>query len=1262
MKRAWLLVFLLFPAVACPPWRGFAQKVNPHTQIGWPAVCSTPGMVYDSAANTCIDMMHIPPANVAWPAACNAPGMVYNIATNTCTNIQAIPPTNVTWPASCATGVYVPATNTCVPTGTAANPAPATSTLQMNAGGVFGPVNSSFVDSLGNVQLLAMATSLNTILYVKAPPFNAKCDGTTDDQAAIQAALDAALAQGTQVQFPKGTCLTSMIVWKGTPFFGSGIATTIIKGKPGQDVFQTPDGNTWTIPTGGTLVHDLKILVDTTVDASATAAGGNNSFPNRISGTNGGASNPITPAISPGPAPFGIYNGIDVGCAGTISAGSLNTITFSGTGAGNFCVNSLLGLDSKRIVGAPITINGVGAGGTALVTTITAVTGAKTLTFTTPATTPGTNLSGTFLAPLTPPWYIGNCGFAFPNSNGATPSPNLNGWMFQNVMILATGGPFQGNHSCGIFMQAPPYATKFQNVQVQGFYGGYVEAFPALNPASSTWAGDTSNYKNFDLQFNLIPMVIIGGGHRIFEGINIYGGVQYQTLGAMFINGGGSATITRYYNECGLSTGELARFSSGYGINITGGALDQCLPIHYVGWNASQSTVDAQVNNMHIFSGANLNTFKHSQLNPIYLVDNGLNNSVETNGTTNPTAVPRSFYANRPQEPVGKLDAGWLLSGNSTTPFTSGSDLMMTCADFNFATYLVGSSYQTSCISDPAGTEITDSYFQALQYTGGVSVVSGTGGTGMTPGTYPLAFSGGGGTGAAGTITVLTATSFNPPVLSAFGTGYTSAPTVTAATGGTPPTLTASIVYWVGGWNLGPTNQGTGPFGKLLIVGDRLPQARMNFVAIGRCPSGACTQLFTFRDVTQTNIGITSATLSFGTNWTVQTAPIDFSVSPVVAGDQISITAAAPVPWISGSEMDTAVWAFQPTNADTITQVFAGNSVARAATAMGSPVVIGARNITFNAGSLAVDSTAPGGYAWVLPQTGGASATIFGVGTWNGGLPSTFPTSYGLLQWSMNAPSIWTDTLNGALTNVATSCTITGSPSGSMVANGYFLIDSEILGYGTIPGSSTFTCTRGNFGTIAASHSNGAAVSSAAVAQLITKCGPGGPDVSAGRVLVPILPSWQQYRQAFDGPGCSGLTPGFNVAATTGSPTGQTFKVGSITISSLQGVLPQPTAANQVVTSGAALTGGSWYAFNSLTTMPPVRAGAWSVSASVSAPVTFSPVMLATPTSCAVTPSASPSTTGSPYATSLSTTGFTVNLPTSGTLAGTYLCAITNTY
>ena len=74
----------------------------------------------------------------------------------------------------------------------------------------------------------------------------------------------------------------------------------------------------------------------------------------------------------------------------------------------------------------------------------------------------------------------------------------------------------------------------------------------------------------------------------------------------------------------------------------------------------------------------------------------------------------------------------------------------------------------------------------------------------------------------------------------------------------------------------------------------------------------------------------------------------------------------------------------------------------------------------------------------------------------------------------------------------------------------------------------------------------------------------------------------------------------------------------------------------------------------------PIRAGSWSISASTTTTVTFSPAMTTTPSSCQVTPSASSATTGQPFATTLSTTGFTVNVPTSGTINGTYLCVVNN--
>lgn len=75
----------------------------------------------------------------------------------------------------------------------------------------------------------------------------------------------------------------------------------------------------------------------------------------------------------------------------------------------------------------------------------------------------------------------------------------------------------------------------------------------------------------------------------------------------------------------------------------------------------------------------------------------------------------------------------------------------------------------------------------------GVTVVQNAAGSGMTVGTtVPIVFSGGTGSGAAGTVTVLTATTVSITVTNP-GT-YTAAPTASVSgTGGTPPTLTVGL-------------------------------------------------------------------------------------------------------------------------------------------------------------------------------------------------------------------------------------------------------------------------------------------------------------------------------------------------------------------------------------------------------------------------------------------------------------------------------------
>jgi hypothetical protein len=103
----------------------------------------------------------------------------------------------------------------------------------------------------------------------------------------------------------------------------------------------------------------------------------------------------------------------------------------------------------------------------------------------------------------------------------------------------------------------------------------------------------------------------------------------------------------------------------------------------------------------------------------------------------------------------------------------------------------VGSNYIRA-----GAPSVTQSGWTAIwQYSGkqGVTVVQNVAGSGMTPGTVvPIVFAGGTGGGAAGTVTVLTATTI---AITLTSTGsYTVAPTATiSGTGGTPATLTVAL-------------------------------------------------------------------------------------------------------------------------------------------------------------------------------------------------------------------------------------------------------------------------------------------------------------------------------------------------------------------------------------------------------------------------------------------------------------------------------------
>lgn len=99
------------------------------------------------------------------------------------------------------------------------------------------------------------AAKSQKLFIVTCPPYNAKGDGTTDDTAALQAAVDAASAAGGGLVFaPNGTYIqTAGILWKSkVSLKGAGIGKTILKmtGAAGQagyaSIVNITDGSTTT--------------------------------------------------------------------------------------------------------------------------------------------------------------------------------------------------------------------------------------------------------------------------------------------------------------------------------------------------------------------------------------------------------------------------------------------------------------------------------------------------------------------------------------------------------------------------------------------------------------------------------------------------------------------------------------------------------------------------------------------------------------------------------------------------------------------------------------------------------------------------------------------------------------------------------------------------------------------------------------------------------------------------------------------------------
>lgn len=734
-KSARLLFSFLLAIAATAGAQGPSHPINPHTGIGWPAGCD----IYVVSTNSCVSAQGTAgnPGGLAGQFQINVGGVSFGgvtpaqayqgiVAFNQIDLVSAAP-----FNASCDAlimGTSISIATSGVVTGATflAGDAGKTLVAWQNPNAPYQGTIASVVSGVATVSPAPGSTFASS-----------SWEYGTKNTTQIQAAFDDAYANARTVQFPAGRCLTGTITYKGQSFFGADRTRTNIQGLPGQDVFAGINSSAM-VYLSNTQIHDLSIITDDSVNAASSLVGGNNTFPDRISGTSGGGGTiggaiiPLTNPPAMTNAGFGPPFTFDACTGASISAGSHNLNCPNGNFAG-----ASGGTISTDVVGQTITVNGAGTAGAPLVTTIASVTDGNNVVLTAAAATTVSNASGSFGKSQAPPWYFGNCGMAFPDSDGAW----LGGipptfWNFYNINFGTIGGYARGGHSCAIFMQVQGYGWNYSNITVTQYYGGIIEGLPLKDfGAPFPWSPDTFYYTNVNYQFNSIPAVTYNGGNRHYSGINIYGGEQLFTYGLFQLapnNQGGNITsvVDNMFFECyPPNLGEASRYIGVVTLN-QGGGLNECAPtaLQWVAWYANNSS--SQMNGifgLKIF-GSN-NTFDHVQPSAI-VNDTGYNNHVSIDATT------VSKYSGRPpRAPINQLDGTFLLSPTYNAPFTSAADLLVYCPEMNFAFNTGVSTPGPGCTADPNDPPNTTGWYahiDSTNYPGGANLGPTNEGTGPT--------------------------------------------------------------------------------------------------------------------------------------------------------------------------------------------------------------------------------------------------------------------------------------------------------------------------------------------------------------------------------------------------------------------------------------------------------------------------------------------------------------------------------------------------
>jgi hypothetical protein len=575
---------------------------------------------------------------------------------------QVNPDTNIRWPMpSCAThgAPYNPADNICT-----------TSTV---TGGL--PVaNPQFSGTLqGPLGIVtSLLSSVNNSINVMAPPYNAKGDCVTDDQPAITAAQAASLSYAVNgaspavLYFPKppgGCYLVSTIQWQGVPLEGpnAGPGNTggiVLKGKPGQDILhaQDPTGASSAIAFyGNWYIRNIGFKVDDTVSTVGA-------FPHRFPGR-------WTDDVS-------------------VTAG--NPVLQYANRARINCGD----------VGQAIQINGAGASGANLVTTIQSVTPCWTDSKQIPevqvtlAAAPSTTLSGahTYISVngYSATYTIGNAAIAMDDRDGNPadwPAGQNIGALYprlENVWISSVSfHQFGQNGSAGIFTQGGwgPYGIHVDFGAITRVEWGIAQVCAEINSYNQSCSNDFQRWQHLDINAQN-PATIYNGLHNRWEDIQLNTGSGMVWLSVV-------NTFADYPDNLIVSNVGWEGANNVYGFRYTGDVAqfrDTDLSGYSGGSTAyltgSHIDCDCQWNSLQLGGAHNRVRASHDE-STAGTVDAGRDNTIiqsSPKGTPyqgmEPSVPFTLNWARNPFRTAGIITPDFLNDGNVNTPYNK-EDLLI---------------------------------------------------------------------------------------------------------------------------------------------------------------------------------------------------------------------------------------------------------------------------------------------------------------------------------------------------------------------------------------------------------------------------------------------------------------------------------------------------------------------------------------------------------------------------------------------------------